>query len=515
LQSQRGVFFFLTGNEAVGYNKSDGKEGEGGIFVVCRNCGTQTALRVCPHCGMDVVTHEFATPPTPTAGKCGARTAKLHRSPVRFKMIFPETLVLFLPLLFCFMDVFVVMADSLFAAGDGGAPLFRTLFAYLSSERFVTTSAEEMGEAILGSARPWMATYSPLRLLRALLSGGEVAAPLWLPALIICIFAVLSALMGLLLLFSGGKVLRAAPMADLVLLFGAMGAFSPIVALWLPAIGTLLAKGADAANAAMLGNMLSIEAVLLVALLACITPPALASLRRSAARARGVPRFVLLPARALGGCGFSAVKWMTFGVGVLALGAGVLPVLFPVTTAGGVLDLDLTPGHLKETVQLFSKRVCSLDGTRQSMAEFTGVLAELFFMVFVLLLAVLALMLAWYLLRVLLVRREKAGDQPKKKRKPIGVGGGIFRLFSLALVLFGILQAVLLVLWLVRSPLGMRLDLSEVDGTLPLVYLTLLVVRDLCRVTVPYALAVLCAAPLAAFAGDLSRVLRNKAEETL
>ena len=431
---------------------------------------------------------------------------------MRFRMIFPEALVLLLPLLFCFMDVFVVMADALFARGEGGTAAFRTLFSYLSSEQYTTNTAAEIGQVILGNSDPWMQLYSPFSVLRALIAGRALPASLWLPALIVGVSALLSALAGLLLLFSRGKILRFAPMADLVLIGGAAGALSPLVSLWVPAFSTLFSQGADTANALMLPRMLSVEAVLLLLLLLCITPPTLSSLRRSAASARGVQRFTLLTARPFQKRGFVTVKIATLLSALIALAASGALVLLPVTTVGGALDLNVTWDHLVYTLKYFFAALRDYNGTQQSALTLTSVLLELAFFCFLLLTAVFALWLLWKLMRVLLMRR-RTNRQGKRKCRPVGLGRTILRLYTAAFLVFGVMQAVLMFLWLTQSPVAAHLNLSDVGATLPVLYLTALMVRDMCRLHVGYVLLAFGGAAFALSAGELARSLRNKNEQ--
>lgn len=453
--------------------------------MICKNCGTEGKGKFCAHCGERLCANgaSVSSSPTPISTK---PTKKARRLPtVSLKMVFWQSIALLLPLAYLFFDVFVFLSDSLFSHSASGGMNLHRLVQHLLNLSYETNAVGEIVELTVGESVTVFQALSPCFLFSATGAMG-ISASLALCVAVIAVLALLCAASGVLLLFTGGRILRVRAFCDLTLLFGVGATFAPALGMLLLRLQCCFEVGLAAADARMQHVLPSLEALCIMGILVCVLLPALTSLRRLAAHARGERAFVCFPYRFLTKRSFKFPKIMLLlcMLGLVALVGCFL--YMPITTsATGQSAIDSLQGIGKdwEAALAALKTLFAREGDTLAV-EAVLRLAGSAWIVFVLLFAILGVL---SLLRVLFVRRDSL---QKKKRKQRAVKKAAVAIRSTALapfITFFAVQAILCVVLLFFSPIAMHLNFSNVNETLSVVYLTLAYVRTLGGTNTLYA----------------------------
>ena len=451
--------------------------------MICKACGTECRGTHCPRCGEELVNEAFdvssAQNPSPSSPtdvnpaetaqakqtKKPAR-ARLPRGRVQVKMrqIFFPSFVFFLPLLYLFLDAFVLYSDALYTQIEGSTAL-SLLISRLSDATFATNPVADVVAATLGNPTQLIETLTVWKIL----SDPQAYMPLVAPAAILVASALISALCGVLMLFSAGKLLRYSVVADLAVDGGFFAALAPLLASLAHRLYHIANGGLAAADAAALGIGLSIEMILTCGLTLTVMLPAVRAVRR-AVGGDGV----YLPGsyRMLGGR-FKLIRVLGFLTALVALVLPLLTLFVEVTPQGTMLEvffdaLEGARGDLQALRALFSDRFAFL------AAEALYGLLTLPIVPLILLSTVTSL---WAVLRFLLADPQKVAAKPRRRRAFCKTGAALRRA-AVAMLAFYILFAVVaFVLLLAGTHLRAHIDLLDINATLTLLYLLLAYVK--------------------------------------
>ena len=215
-----------------------------------------------------------AIPEAPKKEK--ARRAGQSLVEIRLRRVFFPALIFFLPLLYLFLNAFVLYAPTLYTEVEG-VTLLEALLLRLTDAAFASNPVSDVIAVTCGTDLPLWQEFTAI----AALEGGNAA--LVAPAAVLVAVALACAVCGALVLLTAGRILRARPMADLVIFCGAVGSIAPLFADVAYRIYYVANGGLAAADAAMPGFTLSIEVMLLQALSLVLLLPAMRAIRRAAA----------------------------------------------------------------------------------------------------------------------------------------------------------------------------------------------------------------------------------------
>lgn len=495
--------------------------------MICRVCGTQFNDRFCPHCGAEQGAAPV-TPPTPDeqtalqvselpAPEKGKRKKQKKQKPaIRMHMVFWSGVAMLLPLLYLFVDIFVSFSDALTKVGEGGLTNLSLLFSRLCSSAYSTNTWSELVEGTLGTADPILTTVS----LKSVLAGG-VDAMFTVPTLLVAVFALLSGVMGVLILFTAGRALRTKWLADLAVLGGVGATAAPLAGTLLMRIVYCLQNGGfgketlAAADVRFLSVGLSVEAMLLMAVLACALLPAVGMVRRVSAHAHDVRCHVVLPYRLFAQRSFTLTQLLAILTVLLAIGVLVGYVCLPVLAVGAALDFPSAYQGFFPNFIAAAKSMWSLIAGSGIQEELPRLLAPLLGLAF-LLQAILLLVSLWRVLgllyRLCRVRVYALSDRKCDFRSLTTAGKRVRRMVLVPFRCYVIIQALLVVLILPASGLAAHLDFANIDETLGVIYLAIAYVRSLGSVTMLYTLLATLGALLWHTVENLSLALINIAD---
>jgi hypothetical protein len=345
----------------------------------------------------------------------------------------------------------------------------------LTGLSYETNTVGEIIELTMGESITVFETVSPSFWQSAMLSSGFV-----LPSLVIVVLAVLCAASGILLLVTGGRILRVRPFVNVTLIAGAGATVAPLLSMLLLRIQYAVRDGLVLADIKMQHIVLSLEAICVMGILVCVLLPSLASLRRVAAYAHKERDFVCLPYRCLSKRSFGSIKI----VALLSIIAFLLLIgcffAFPFTSAAHrSVDavLQSIVGDWNAAV-IAVKCLFAKDGSGSAMEGAAAVMgiACYLWMLLVLFGALCALIA---LLRVLFIKKDKLQKRKKNhkrvKKYPKAVRNAVLAPF----VTFFVLQALMCVFFLFFTSVAMHLNFENVNETLSVVYLTVAYVRTL------------------------------------
>lgn len=425
---------------------------------------------------------------------------RLKRPPVQIKMrqVFFPALCLLLPLLYLFVDAFVLYSEALYAESEG-MTLLSALMANLTDGAFASNPVSDVIAATCGKE---VSLWQSLTALSALASGNEA---LLAPALILVVAALACALCGVLVIFTAGRILRSRPFADLTVFSGIFASVAPLLADVAYRLYFLPSGGLDAADAAMPLFGLSIEVMLLQALSAVMLLPAARAMRRAAA---GEGIYVTLPYRILA----KSKTVVRLGAVLLGLAAALLPfvLLFvPISKNGTLLEIFL------DTLETLMPNLDAMKGV------FGEVVLEDFAesAVLIVLLPVVPVMALWLLLSLFKLLRIAVAPSrrvaaSKRRRRSFQRLGHTLRRIPAALLSGFVTSGLLYFLSLFfLTGLGAHLHLGEVSDTLTLLYLSIAFVRLNVRLYSVGVLVTVGALALATVAGNCARAFVLAAKE--
>ncbi len=512
--------------------------------MICKVCGTECRGSYCTHCGAPLVSEVFDAPAVPTQGaqsspeapapaqaflprvaeQDAAKTAeapagayetalvscesekekgrekrkKMRRSrePVQLRMrqVFFPALVFFLPLLYLFVDAFV-RYSAVLEADAGGTSVFALLISRLCDAAFSSNPISDVLTATVGGEELLL---EPLTVWRVLASPDAYGA-LVAPALILVISACLSALCGMLILFSAGKLLRLQAIADLAVYGGFFAALAPLPADLSFRAYHMANGGPAAADAAIGGFGLSIEVILIYGISLAVMLPAVRAIRR-AAGGNGI--YLTVPYRLLG----PRVGTIRVLGAVCALAALLLPLaaLFITTSAQGTL-LDMffiatesAGAHFAAIKAIFS------EGYAFSLVRALWGLFPLVAVPLLLLCTVLALPAA---LRFILAEPAKVAAKRHIRKGFKRTGKALRRAPIVMLACYAVFHVLAFILLLFATDMRAHIDLGEINGTLTLLYLLLAFVKTYGRLCTAATLLAALSLLLGTAAGNLAKAL--------
>lgn len=479
--------------------------------MICKACGTQCRGLYCSHCGaplavgvppVPVAESQAQAVPTPSAttelaqtppqkeNKQKAQRAKRPRVRVRMRQVFFPSLVFFLPLIYLFVDAFVVYSNVLRASAEGGTVL-RLLVSRLLDASFNANPVSDIIAATVGGDGSVITLLS----VKGILAAPTAHPALLAPAAILAISAVVSALGGILVLFTAGRILSWRPTAVFVIGGGFLASLAPLLADLAFRLYHVANGGMAAADVAIRSFGLSFEVILTCGLSLALMLPAVRAIRR-AAGGQGVfvaPPYALLCRR------FWAIRLLG---ALFTLAAIVLPL-------GGLLIESSVVG---KPIYLF------LDGVEHASYN-ASVVARAFFAkdllatasavipliaLLIVPLTLLAVFPALFsLLRFLFTRPIKAALLKRRKKAFLRTGQRLRRIALIAPALFvacGIVAFLLLLL-------GARAHIApaNVGETLTVIYLLLAYARSIAALHTTGLLVCVLSLVLSNVAGSLGR----------
>ncbi|MBQ3483631.1 MAG: hypothetical protein IJA78_05585 [Clostridia bacterium] len=488
--------------------------------MICRICGTQFNDRFCPRCGAEQGAAPTPPPQEPSPSEAASasegkgRAQKKQREPkppIRMRTVFWSGVAMLLPLLYLFVDLFVSLSGALTQITPSGQSNLSVLFARLTSPSYATNTCAELVEGTLGTADPLLTTVS----LKTVFTGGADALFV-APVFLVAVFALLCAVMGVLVLFTAGRILRNKWLTDLAVIGGVGATAAPLAGMLLMRVVYCLQNGGfgkealAAADARFVTLGLSVESMLLLAVLTLVLLPAVGVLRRVGARAQGSRVHVMLPYRLFAERSFGLTRLLAILSVVLALGVLVGYMSLPVLTVGAVFDFPSAYQNLFPNFIAAAKSMWALIAGSAVSEELPTLLAPLLGFAF-LLQAILLLVALWRVLgllyRLCRVRVFALSDRKSDCRSLTTAGKRVRRMILVPFCCFVWVQAVLTVLILLASGVAAHLDFANVSETLGVLYLSVAFVRALGGVTVVYTLLAAVGALLWHTAENLSLAL--------
>lgn len=513
--------------------------------MICKNCGVESRDLFCPHCGHPLYEGLTLPPPVPVpapeqapiteqapvteqvpaaeqlppteqpeqqetpalmlpteADKAADKQAeedarpsatsdeppkeekkRTRRPPLRLSMIFWQAMALLLPLAYFFFDAFVVLSDRLFQSAPSGRLHLIDLMERLTTASYVGNTVAEVTESALGEPIALLQSVS----LATLAADGLFSSAFFLPFAILLSFAAISALCGLLLLLTGGRILRWRAFCNLTLLGGTGAAVAPLLSLLAMRVSHATRNGIATADDLMLRTMPSFEYLCIMGILLCALLPAVASIKGLAAYARRQNGFLSAPFGSLEKRSFACKKVLALITALLLSPFLAALFLLPISPMGH-LDVHRLPGELIALYNTLMGAKSAIDaGELQHLALADSLLgAALPLATAITLLCCLFFLLAF--LRILFLRKpesaQKKGTKRMLKNVEINVRGGILAPY----VSFVILQIVAVGFLLIGTPLLAHLNASNVDETLSVLYLSIAYVRTVGGTGTLYAL---------------------------
>lgn len=451
--------------------------------MICKNCGTECKGRFCSHCGEKLIPDAVPVVLSPTAVS-SEPIKKVRRPALSVKMVFWQSIALLLPLAYLFFDTFILLYDALFYYSASGSMHLHRFMERLTGLSYETNTVGEIMELTMGESITVFKTVSPM-----LWQSAELDPEFFLPVILLVLFVLLSAAAGVLLLFTGGRILRMRAFVNLTLTVGIGATFAPLLGMMLLRAQYFLDGGLAAADMQMQHILPSLEAICVMGILICALLPSLASLRRVAAYAKNEREFVCFPYRFLTKkslkCSKITAVLCMIGFLALILCFFSLPIA---TTAKRSVDAVLqNTGKDWNAVVAVLKSLFAKDGS-VSIIESAGILMNFVcdvWMLFVLLGVLFALIA---LLRVLFVKRDVLLKKKRKQKAVKKYAKAILNTVFAPCIIFFVLQAILCLALLLLTPIAMHLDFANVNDTLSIVYLTMAYIHTLGTTNTLYAL---------------------------
>lgn len=467
--------------------------------MICKSCGTECRGACCSHCGAPLVNEAFSNTPAPSppladnvkaeeqtpavtavastapvsvekapssVGKTRAKRKKKQKQigpKIKMRQIFFPSLVLLLPLFYLFLDVFVCYSDALYVQQEGISAL-SGFIARLASAEFAANPVSDLIIANFGGDAVLFDTLT----LKQILSATDIYRPFVLPVALLTILSALSALCGIVTLFSKGKVLRVRAFADAVVTCGLLGALAPLLAGILFRLSHAVSGGFAGADAAMRLFGYSIEVILLCGISLALMLPAVRSLRRAAA---GQEIYLTAPYRLLGKS-IGLTRLLGVISALLAIVLSLLALTVEIATGTTLLDacfdaLDSVDANATALRGAFGGD----DITLPARELYSLVLLPLLpIVVFSTLCAVIAT------LRILLARSTKIATK-KRRRQALMQTGSVLRGNATSLLTLYVVFYVLAVLFWLAMGVKAHVDIALVSDTLTVLYLLIAQVK--------------------------------------
>lgn len=479
--------------------------------MVCKYCGTEGRGSFCACCGAPLNEDEAPQSEKAIVAMGKEERPTNHRKPtIRLRMVFAPTLTLFFPVLFLFSDLFILFTKDLYTLEASGTDRFSLLFSRLLDSAYDANAVSDLVASTYGAGTTLYETVS-LRSVWAAVTGGSAGelSLFTVPVLFMAVMILLSVGCGLLILFSGGRILRRPLFSDFMVFAGGTAALSPLLSNLLLRISALSKGGFVAADELMSRVIFSFESLCYIGISLSLFLPAMVMLRRCASFANGF-RTLYMPApfRCAGDRAFPFMRIFS----LLCAGVAMLcPFLFFFTDVFSFgklsprFDFSSFGKNVKSAATLLAQifRDMKEGGSIAQMAA----PFDTFFRLFLLPVMLFAFLLALIcVLRVAFVR----GDCSKSKRKrrlllrlSRRARAPLFSPFMLATAL----QTVAVILLLLRSHLIFHLNFSSVSETLTLLYATVLYVKNSFGTTTLFALI--------AFVGTVFSILAGYAAGTV
>lgn len=444
--------------------------------MICKACGTQCRGPFCSHCGAPLENAAPQAPvPQPSAVPAPSATAPVATAPqkeesakgrrtrhprvrVKMRQVFFPSLVFFLPLIYLFVDAFVVYSSTLQASAEGGTAL-HLLVGHLTDPAFAANPLSDVMAAATGTNAPLLTLLS----VKGILTAPAAHPALVAPAVILALSAVVSALGGIFVLFTAGRALSCRPMAHFVVGGGFFAALAPLLADLAFRLYHVANGGMAAADAAMRGFGLSFEVLLTCALSLAVMLPAVRAIRRAA----GGHSVLVAPPYSLICRNFLVCRLLG---AIFALAAILVPF-------AGLL-IELSPGVKLLDACLYGIENASYHAQVVFTAFFVGdYIATVnaafpFFALSILPLMLLAALPALFsLLRLLLTRPIKVALLKRRQRAFLRTGKRLRRVAITIVAIYTLFAVTTLLLLLFGA--RAHVDFANVADTLTLMYLLL------------------------------------------
>lgn len=466
--------------------------------MICRICGTESNGRRCAHCGAPVVDGAFGDP---KAAEPAGKKAKKKKPVIHMRAIIWPAVSLMIPLIYLFADLFVSYSSEMYALDASGDSKFSLLIDRLSSPAFDGNSYTELVEGIYGVGAKLVKTVS----FADYLTGK--AMEFTFPMLLIVALSLFSGVMGVLLLITGGRILRTKIMSDLTLFGGFGAAVSPLIANVLVRVFYIMSRGGLAgADEAMRYVGFSIEAVLMMCLAVSSLLPSVGVLRAISAAAQQKPDYVPFPFRLFGKRSFNFCRMLAL---IFAFAAVLIPILYlftPVLSVGSLLNFKGAGAAAFPDLIDQAKSVFALIGKTSDVGTKLPKLCKpfvhlcFFLQLPILFFAMIPVVKSIY--RLFTVRRETLYERQCDRRAMSRMSPRLRRPVLALFLSYTVVQGILLTVLLLASHVTAHVDFSSVEDTLGVAYLTLAYVKSLCGTNTLYAVLATVGVLFASLAGN-------------
>ena len=466
--------------------------------MICRICGTESNGRRCAHCGAPVVNGAFGDP---QAAAASGKKGKKKKPVIHMRAIIWPAISLMLPLIYLFSDLFVSYSSDMYAMDESGVSKFSLLIDRLSSPAFDGNSYTDLVEGIYGAGAKLVKTVSFMDYL-----AGK-AMEFTFPMLLIVALSLFGGVMGVLLIITGGRILRTKIMSDLTLFGGFGAAVSPLIANVLVRVFYVMSRGGLAgADEAMRYVGFSIEAVLMMCFAVSSLLPSVGVLRSISAAAQRKPDYVPFPFRLFGKRSFNFCRMLAL---IFAFGALIIPVLYlflPVLSVGSLLNFGAASDAAFPNLIAQAKAIFALiGGTSDVGTELRALCVPVFDICFFLQLPILFFALipvVKSIYRLFTVRREALYDRLCDRRAMSRTGLRLRRPVLALFISYTVVQGILLTVLLLASHVTAHVDFSSIEDTLGVAYLMLAYVKSLCGTNTLYAVLATAGVLFASLAGN-------------
>ena len=466
--------------------------------MICRICGTESNGRRCAHCGAPVVNGAFGDP---NAAAAAGKKAKKKKPVIHMRAIIWPAVSLMIPLIYLFSDLFVSYSAEMYAPDASGVSKFSLLIDRLSSPAYDGNSFTELVDGVYGMGTKLVKTVS----FADYLTGK--AMEFTFPMLLIVALSLFSGVMGVLLIITGGRILRTKLMSDLTLFGGFGAAVSPLVANVLVRVFYIMSKGGLAgADEQMRYVGFSIEAVLMMCLAVSSLLPSVGVLRAISAAAQQKPDYVPFPFRLFGKRSFGFCRMLAL---IFAFAAVLVPVLYlflPVLNVGSLLNFKgageaAFPNLIAQAKALFAL----IGGTSDVGTELRSLCVPLLDICFFLQLPILffaMIPVVRSVYRLFTVRCEALYDRRCDRIAMSRAASRLRRPVLVPFLSFTVVQGILLTVLMLASHVTAHVDFSSVEDTLGVAYLMLAYVKSICGTNTLYAVLATLGVLFASLAGN-------------